>query len=268
MITAGAKVIILFGVSSNGSAPVVAVAKAAHVPVIAYDLFLTNVSDIAFATTRDDYAAGKIQAQAAVKAVPKGNYVLVKGDPTLDGEKFAAAYPPVLQPFTARGDIKIVSEQWNKLWSPQSALQQAEQALTANHNDIQAMLTTNDGMATGVIQALKEQHLQGKVFVSGLDADPVNVHYLALGWQTIDIWSSIDKEGRQTVKVADLLAQGKKIPRSMYNAVLNNGKIRVPTWYVPMKELTTKNLCSWLKHGAPPGWVSLKDVYKGLKQPC
>ncbi len=46
-----------------------------------------------------------------------------------------------------------------------------EDALTANNDDIQAILCANDNMANGAIQALTNKNLQGKVVVTGQDAD-------------------------------------------------------------------------------------------------
>ena len=44
-------------------------------------------------------------------------------------------------------------------WKPDNAQDKMETILTANNNDIQAVLSENDGMATGVVAALDAQGL-------------------------------------------------------------------------------------------------------------
>ena len=50
---------------------------------------------------------------------------------------------------------------------PAIAQTQTEQFLTAANNDVQAILSENDGMAGGVVAALQAQGLAGQVPVSG-----------------------------------------------------------------------------------------------------
>jgi hypothetical protein len=107
-----------------------------------------------------------------VNAVPKGNYFLLGGAATDNNAKvFRDGQLKVLQPLVAKGDIKIVGQQWTPEWDPTNALKITENALTANHNNIQAIVASNDGTAGGAIAALAAQKLAGKVAVSGQDAD-------------------------------------------------------------------------------------------------
>ena len=63
-----------------------------------------------------------------------------------------------------------------------------EQFLTAENNDVQAVLSENDGMAGGVVAALAAQGLDGQVPVSGQDGDLAALNRVALGTQTVDVW--------------------------------------------------------------------------------
>ena len=65
-------------------------------------------------------------------------------------------------PSTA-GDIKIVGETYTDNWDPALAQTEMEQFLTASNNDVQAVLSENDGMAGGVVAALEAQGLAGQV---------------------------------------------------------------------------------------------------------
>ncbi len=61
-----------------------------------------------------------------------------------------------------------------------------EQILTANNNDVDAVLSENDGMAGGVIAALQAQGLL--IPVGGQDGDLAALNRVARGTQTVSVW--------------------------------------------------------------------------------
>jgi D-xylose transport system substrate-binding protein len=63
-----------------------------------------------------------------------------------------------------------------------------EQFLTANDNDVQAVLSENDSMAGGVVAALDAQGLAGQVPVGGQDGDLPALNRVALGTQAVSVW--------------------------------------------------------------------------------
>ena len=96
------------------------------------------------------------------------------------------------------GDIKIVGETYTDNWDPAKAQTEMEQFLTAANNEVDAVLSENDGMAGGVVAALDAQGLAGKVPVSGQDGDQPALNRVALGTQTVDVW----KDARELGKTA------------------------------------------------------------------
>ena len=60
-------------------------------------------------------------------------------------------------------------EQFAREWLASEALRIAEDALTKNNNNIQAIVESNDGTAGGAISALPPD-LVGKIVVTGQDA--------------------------------------------------------------------------------------------------
>ena len=93
------------------------------------------------------------------------------------------------------GDIEIVGETYTDNWDPAIAQTQMEQFLTAENNEIDAVLSENDGMAGGVIAALEAQGLAGEVPVSGQDGDLAALNRVALGTQTVDVWKDARELG-------------------------------------------------------------------------
>lgn len=89
---------------------------------------------------------------------PTGNYVLIGGAPTDNNAALLRkGQLNILQAAIDRGDIKVVANQWAKEWLAEEALKHAENALTQQHNNIDAVVVSNDGTAGGVIEALKAE---------------------------------------------------------------------------------------------------------------
>ena len=98
---------------------------------------------------------GEKIAKAAVEAHAKGNYVIAAGEESTSvARETRQGFLNVLKPFLDRGDVKLVSDQFNKNWSTDTARAQVENALTKNANDIAVVLCGNDGTAYGAIQAI------------------------------------------------------------------------------------------------------------------
>ena len=109
MISKGAKVLIVLAQDTKAVLPSIKKAKDAGIPVIAYDRLIEDPS--ALYITFDNVGVGKAEADAVIKKVPKGNYVLIKGDP---GDPNAKTFLPSgwdqagLKDKVASGDIKIL----------------------------------------------------------------------------------------------------------------------------------------------------------------
>src|SRR5580700_10554412 len=94
----------------------VAAAKSANVKVISYDR-LVQYSDVDLYVSFDRLEIGKMQAEYLVKRAPRGNYVLIAGSPRDEGAKTQHdAQMNVLQPYIARGDIKVIADAYTKDW--------------------------------------------------------------------------------------------------------------------------------------------------------
>ena len=96
--------------------------------------------------------------------MPKGNYVLIGGDAGQTGSTLMQeGYHTVLDPLVAKGDIKIVMDQFTPAWKTEPAQANAENALTANNNKVDAFLVSYDGMSLGVLQAIEAAGHQARL---------------------------------------------------------------------------------------------------------
>ena len=201
LMSQGAKVLIVLAQDGTAIKPAVASATAAGVPVIAYDRLIEDPK--ALYVTFDNVEVGRMQAQEVTKAVPKGNYVIIKGNKAdANADFLRSGMEEVIGAAVKSGDIKIVGETYTDNWDPAKAQTEMEQFLTAANNKVDAVLSENDGMAGGVVAALTAQGLAGKVPVSGQDGDQPALNRVALGTQTVDVW----KDARELGKTAGTAA--------------------------------------------------------------
>ncbi|MFL5646719.1 MAG: substrate-binding domain-containing protein [Chloroflexota bacterium] len=217
MISKGAKVLILLAQDPKLVLPSVAKAKAAGIPVIGYDRLIEDPS--AFYLSFDNVGVGKAEADAVIKKVPKGNYVLIKGDP---GDPNAKTFLPQgwdqagLKDKIASGDIKIIGPAdgtYTDAWKTEKAQANMEAIIdsaVSSNQKIDAILAENDSTALGVVGALTAKSY-GYPPLSGQDGDPSNLNNVALGKQYVDVWKNSNELGKAAGALALALCNGGKM---------------------------------------------------------
>jgi len=225
MLTKGVDVLIVAPHNGEIAASIVEAAHRKGVPVIAYDRLIRD-SDVDLYLSHQVEKIGEMQADYALKHVPKGNYVLIGGSPTdYNALLLRKGQMNVLKPAIDRKDIKIISEQFAREWKAEEALRITEDALTKTGNKIQAIVASNDGTAGGAISALEAAGLGGKVLVTGQDAQKDAVQRIVKGTQTMTIYKPIKPLAFGAVDAAIKLS--KKEPVETKDKI-NNGKKDVP----------------------------------------
>ncbi|HEY7646694.1 MAG TPA: substrate-binding domain-containing protein, partial [Hyphomicrobiales bacterium] len=197
LIAQGANALIVLAQDADAVAPAVQKALDEGIPVIGYDRLIENPD--AFYITFDNKEVGRMQAREVFKVAPEGNYVFIKGNAADPNADFVhSGQIEVLKEAIDSGKIKNVGEAYTDNWQPAVAQRNMEQFLTANNNDVDAVVASNDGMAGGVVAALEAQGLAGQVPVSGQDGDKAALNRVALGTQTVSVW----KDSRALGKAA------------------------------------------------------------------
>jgi D-xylose transport system substrate-binding protein len=83
---------------------------------------------------------------------------MIKGSPPIrTPTSSAAASRKSCRPRSTPGDITIVGEAYTDGWLPANAQRNMEQILTAQNNEVDAVVASNDGTAGGVVAALTAQ---------------------------------------------------------------------------------------------------------------
>ncbi len=172
LITQGVDILIIAPVDGEQAKNIVEMAHAEKIPVIAYDRPILNC-DVDLYVTFDQYRIGQLMGQYVVNHLPRGNIVVMSGDP--QDPTCVPLKQGAMDAIAAKvrsGDYVIVSEQECKDWAASEAQRHVENALTNNNNRIDAVIAPNDGTAGGAIQALAAQGLAGRTIITGQDCEP------------------------------------------------------------------------------------------------
>jgi D-xylose transport system substrate-binding protein len=260
LISQGAKVLIILAQDGTAIKPSVANALSNGVPVIGYDRLIEDPGVLY--VTFDNVEVGRLQAEAVFKAVPKGNYLIIKGNKAdANADFLRSGYDKIIKDAVTSGDIKIAGESYTDNWDPAKAQTETEQFLTAANNDVQAVLSENDGMAGGVVSALQGQGLAGKVPVSGQDGDQAALNRVALGTQTVDVWKDARLLGKTAGDAAAALCKDKDIKKVSATAPFTTpGGNQVTTIQLKPQPITKDNLNVVID----AGWTTKENVCKGV----
>ncbi|ANB32967.1 D-xylose ABC transporter substrate-binding protein [Rhodovulum sulfidophilum] len=206
LIAQGVDALLILAQDTSAIIPAVQAADDEGIPVIAYDRLIEDPR--AFYLTFDNLEVGRMQARAVLEKAPEGNYVMIKGSPTDPNADFLrAGQQEVLQPAIDAGKVRIVGEAYTDGWLPANAQRNMEQILTANDNEVDAVVASNDGTAGGAVAALAAQGMAG-IPVSGQDGDHAGLNRVAKGTQTVSVWKDARELGRTAAEIAIELAGG------------------------------------------------------------
>ena len=258
LLTQGVDVLVVIPHNGEVAASIVDSAKRQNVPVIAYDRLIRN-SEPDLYISFDNEKVGEMQAHYLMERAPKGNYVLIGGAPTDNNAMmFRSGQMKALKSSIDHGDIKIVASEWARDWLASEALKHAENSLTLSNNDIVAIVASNDATAGGAIQALEEQKLAGKVFVSGQDADLPALQRIVAGTQSMTVYKPVALLARRAAETAVSLAKHEKIEAT---STVNNGKIDVPSVLLQPVIVDKDNIVDTV---AKDGYQKLEEIYKNV----
>ncbi|MDP9495109.1 MAG: substrate-binding domain-containing protein, partial [Actinomycetota bacterium] len=205
LISDGADVVIILAQNTQAILPAVEAATAEGIPVIAYDRLIEDANT--FYVSFDNVLVGQLMAEVIFDLVPTGNYIIVKGNGSDANSDFLReGIEKVIGPAVAAGDITICCEDYTDNWDPALAQTAVEQWLTQENNEVDAVVSENDGMATGAAAALAAQGLN--IPLSGQDADVAALNRVALGTQSVSVWKDARALGKAAGEAAVQLAGG------------------------------------------------------------
>jgi D-xylose transport system substrate-binding protein len=222
VVASGIQVLVLIGGDSKTNNEIVPAAKARKVKVIGYEAAVTGAEDLSILV--DSGMIGRLQASTLTDLAPTGYYVVLEG-PVAQSGGFHDSQIEALQPFLRDGRIKLVADLNVANWSASEAYVDMTRVLESSHDQITAVIATNDSIAGGAIQALEDHGLAGKVLVSGQDAELSAIIRILMGTQTMTLYKPIVPQAQAAAEAAVSLAKG--------DPVRTNGEVHLGTKHLP-----------------------------------
>ena len=262
LISQKVDVILVVAFDSDAILPSFKAASDAGIKMISYDVLVEDPN--ALYVTFDNVGVGRLMATEIQKAKPEGNYAFIKGDKGDPNASFLfQGIQEVLKDGLDSGKIKNVCETFTDGWKPDNAQKNMEQCLTSTNNKVDAVVSENDGMASGVVAALDAQGLAGSVPVSGQDGDKAALNRVALGTQTVSVWKDSRVLGKAAAEAAVAIADGKDPTTLDGVSKFNKGAkgVEVNAILLTPNPITTGNLSDVIT----AGWVTKDEVCAGVK---
>jgi D-xylose transport system substrate-binding protein len=260
-LTAGAKVLIDVPVDAAQAAQIV---KAAHqnsprVPVLAYDRLITGAKEDAYASF-NGFSVGVKQGTYIKNHVKKGGTIVEIAGATTDNNAhlFHNGARSVLDPLFRSGYFKLGYFKFTPNWTDSVAQQEMASALNSLNNKVDGVLVANDGMAVAAIQALKAQHLAGKIPVTGQDATVAGLQQILLGNQSMTVYKPIAKLSTAASHIVDLWLHGKTFTS---HSSVDTGAGATPAALAKVITVTKANIRTTV---LADGYVKRSDLCKGI----
>jgi D-xylose transport system substrate-binding protein len=262
LISQKVDVIMVVAFDSDAILPSFKAASDAGVKMLSYDVLVEDPN--ALYVTFDNVGVGRLMAKEILAVKPEGNYAFIKGDKGDPNATFLfQGIMEVLKENIDGGKIKNVCETFTDGWKPDNAQKNMEQCLTSTGNKVDAVVSENDGMASGVVAALEAQGMAGTVPVSGQDGDKAALNRVALGTQTVSVWKDSRALGKVAAEAAVAIADGKD-PTSLPGvSKFNSGAkgVEVNAILLSPNPITTKNLNDVIS----ANWISKEEACAGVK---
>ena len=256
MIANGDQLLVVASIDGDSLGTVLAQAKEANIPVIAYDRLIMNTDAISYYATFDNYLVGKTQGEYLVDALDLENadgpfnLEIITGDPGDNNVNFFyGGAMDVLQPYIDAGKLVVPSGQIAKEevatanWATDAAQSRFENILSSNYADgtnLDAVLASNDSTALGVENALAANYTGEYPIITGQDCDIANVANIVAGKQAMSVFKDTRALASQVVEMVDAIISGEEVPVND-TETYDNGTGIIPSYLCEPVAVTIDN---------------------------
>uniref|UniRef100_UPI003F4986A6 ABC transporter substrate-binding protein n=1 Tax=Paenarthrobacter nicotinovorans TaxID=29320 RepID=UPI003F4986A6 len=200
---------------SQAATPLLEQAKSSNIPVVAFDSGVDSTIPVTTAST-DNKAAAAEAAKHLVELIGNSGEIAVIGhDQTsksgTDRRDGFVDYVKQNAP-----NVKIVDIQY--AGGDQLLSADAAKAIITAHPQLKGMYGTNEGSAIGVVKAVEELGIEGKLTIVGFDSGKAQIEAIRSGLMAGAVTQNPVGIGYETVKAAVAATKGESLP-----AVINTG---------------------------------------------
>lgn len=240
MIEQGVKVLIVVAINQDEAAQIVELAHDKNVKVIAYDRLINNCQ-LDYYISANSTQIGALMATYVTSLKPRGRYAILPGSKyDNNAMRLFIGQMNVLQPYMESGDIQVVYSEFTEAWTPAEGSLHTNMLLDQNSDSITAIISGSDAITDGVLTALKKRGLEGKIMVTGQDAELDNVLAIINGTQTCDILKPLKEMAQTTAQLALALALEK--PLTMKFTTESNGQVLVKSILIDASVVHKNNI--------------------------
>ena len=228
MISNGCQLLVIASIDGDSLGTVLAQAKEAGIPVIAYDRLIMNSDAVTYYATFDNYMVGTKQGEYIRDALDLENadgpfnIELITGDPGDNNARFFfGGAMDILQPYIDAGKLVVKSGQTSfeecatANWATEAAQSRFDAIIASNYSDgtkLDAVLASNDSTALGVANSLAANYTGDYPILTGQDCDIANVKNMIDGKQSMSIFKDTRTLATQVVKMVDAIMKGGEAP--------------------------------------------------------
>ena len=229
MIANGCQVLVIASIDGDSLGTVLAQAKEASIPVIAYDRLIMNSDAVSYYATFDNWDVGVKQGEYIETALDLKNagdktynIEFITGDPGDNNINFFFdGAMSILQPYLDAGTLVCPSGQTEKAvvatagWATDAAQSRFENILGSFYADgtvLDAVLASNDSTALGVENALAASYTAAYPVITGQDCDVTNTINMIAGKQAMSVFKDTRTLASKVVEMVDALMKGTEPP--------------------------------------------------------
>jgi putative multiple sugar transport system substrate-binding protein len=265
MLTKGAKVLIIASIDGTALSDQLDEAGKSGVKVIAYDRLINGNANVDYYTTFDNFKVGVDQASSLLTGLGvldadgketseagPFNVELFAGSPDDNNATFFFnGAMETLQPYIDKGVLNVKSGQTGFTqvatlrWDPSTAQKRMQNLIASTYSDgskVDGVLSPYDGLSIGIISALTSSGYAADALptITGQDAEAASVKSIIAGQQYSTIYKDTRQLGKEAVKMADDLLNG-KTPEVNDTKSYNNKVKDVPTFLFQPTVVTIDN---------------------------
>ena len=226
MISNGANVLVIAAIEASSLGEALDMAKAANIPVVAYDRLLMNSDAVSYYATFDNYKVGQVQGQYIIDTLDLDNAdgpfnLEITADPGDNNAPFFySGAMDLLQPYIDEGKLVVKSGQTafeevgTPQWKTETAQSRADNIISSFYADgtnIDVWLCSNDSTALGVETALANSYNGEYPIVTGQDCDIENTKNMIAGKQSMSVFKDTRTLATQVVKMVGQILNGEEV---------------------------------------------------------
>lgn len=191
---------------NNGDAQTPYIEQAVNAGIVTITTNPRVEIDGASSIDANPYDQGAVVAKRALEDIPQGANVVVLNGPAGNMHSTERRKAWETEFFAKRADVKILDEQIAN-WNKDEAMRFMEDWITA-HGDIDAIISMNDNMAAGAIEAAGDK--AGTILAYGVDGTPEACLLIQEGKMVASTLQSAGDLAKLNIKAAHDLLTGKE----------------------------------------------------------